>query len=56
VDSRDQRQRDDLLRLRAQLESLRRQADQRWVETAKDVTALYTMQTRFPRPEKGATP
>jgi hypothetical protein len=56
VDARDHRQRDEQIRLRAQLDSLRRQADQRWVETAKDVTALYTLHTRFPRPEKGATP
>jgi anti-sigma factor RsiW len=56
VDSQDQRQRDELTRLRAQVESLRRQTDRRWAETARDVTALYTMQTRFPRPEKGAMP
>jgi hypothetical protein len=56
VDSRDSKQRDDLTRLRAQLDALRRQTNQRWVETARDVTALYTLHTRFPRPEKGATP
>jgi hypothetical protein len=56
VDARDRRQQDELVRLRAQLYALGRQTDQRWVETARDVTALYTLHTRFPRPEKGATP
>ena len=53
AEARDQRQRDEVVRLRASLDLLQRFVAQRWAETERDVAALYAA---YRRPERGVSP